>query len=74
MQGVLIDDHRIHVDFSQSVRIPYPQPLLHTQAKSLYRYLGFLTLGEMQPTQSVLYKVVVLGGSRIWRKNDNTEL
>ena len=22
MQGVLIDDHRIHVDFSQSVSLP----------------------------------------------------
>ena len=27
MQGVLIDDHRIHVDFSQSVRAP-SSPLL----------------------------------------------
>lgn len=26
MQGVLIDDHRIHVDFSQSVRVVPPEP------------------------------------------------
>jgi hypothetical protein len=48
MQGVLIDDHRIHVDFSQSVREAPPR---YTVADGMSRFLSSLTLGEIQRTQ-----------------------
>ncbi len=41
MQGVLIDDHRIHVDFSQSVRNPAPE------SRTTLTRLGFKTIRQM---------------------------
>lgn len=61
MQGVLIDDHRIHVDFSQSVRAA--PTVFRIYAELMYRYLGFQTPGETQQIQSVLKKEVALGAS-----------
>src|SRR5437588_11298671 len=47
MDGVLIDDHRIHVDFSQSVRTSLYQQILHGVITCLLlRYLNFPTHGE----------------------------
>ena len=46
MQGVLIDDHRIHVDFSQSVCKVPKSPLVHITDR-IYRFLGFPTNGEL---------------------------
>lgn len=36
MQGVLIDDHRIHVDFSQSVSVPYMFHMFRLRLSLLY--------------------------------------
>lgn len=44
MQGVLIDDHRIHVDFSQSVGKQSAR--IMNDADSSYRFLDFLLPGE----------------------------
>ena len=46
MQGVLIDDHRIHVDFSQSVRRFKPPRLPMTDRNR--RFHGFRTNGEVR--------------------------
>jgi len=51
MQGVLIDDHRIHVDFSQSVREASSTDIV---ADVLSRFLSFLILGELQRTRREL--------------------
>lgn len=44
MQGVLIDDHRIHVDFSQSVR----EASSRENVAYMSRFLSFQTLGELR--------------------------
>lgn len=66
MQGVLIDDHRIHVDFSQSVRLSI---ILHTTMIRLTRLLdrcpNFQIHGEPQQTRSGLEVEVALVASQI---------
>lgn len=42
MQGVLIDDHRIHVDFSQSVSVPYMFHLPRFQLSPLHMELDII--------------------------------
>lgn len=49
MQGVLIDDHRIHVDFSQSVGAPV---LLCLLLALLTSYAGFETAGKLATRHS----------------------
>lgn len=44
------------------------------QAKLYHRYLACQIHGENKPTPSVPTKAVALGGSQIWRRNDNIEL
>ncbi len=66
MQGVLIDDHRIHVDFSQSVSsyLRFLFKLMFSVFPLLTnnRCLNCRTTGEMQLYQSGAHKEVVLVG------------
>lgn len=66
MQGVLIDDHRIHVDFSQSVRLSV---ILHTTMIRLTRLWdrcpNFQIHGGPQQTRSGLEVEVALVASQI---------
>ncbi|KAL8723179.1 MAG: hypothetical protein Q9225_000445 [Loekoesia sp. 1 TL-2023] len=71
MQGVLIDDHRIHVDFSQSVRFIVPHTTLHRLISP--RFQGFQIPGGKQRIQSALNKLADLAALRVWRRSDSTE-
>jgi hypothetical protein len=71
MQGVLIDDHRIHVDFSQSVGV-----LAHAPPEDIADYSRLqnsLTVGDRQLCQSVLAREAALVGYLAWRRNGNIE-
>lgn len=55
MQGVLIDDHRIHVDFSQSVSIPYIFHPSRFQLSLLYTsWYYFSACGEIPNPSFIL--------------------
>lgn len=72
MQGVLIDDHRIHVDFSQSV-----SPHFITSVSAVLtiskRCPNYLIPGGMLRTQNVQDRVVDLVESLILRRSGSTE-
>lgn len=74
MQGVLIDDHRIHVDFSQSVSIRRPSCLIRLMLNRWRRFLNCRKVGEPLPTKKDPKTEVALEARRIWRGNDSTEL
>ena len=71
MQGVLIDDHRIHVDFSQSVC--YSRIIAGSYSEHISRSLDSRTLGEMQQIRNVQDKAAASVAFQISRKNDNIE-
>lgn len=72
MQGVLIDDHRIHVDFSQSVR---PHFIISISAVLTVskRCPNCLIPGGMLRTQNVQDRVVDLVESLVLRRSGSTE-
>lgn len=77
MQGVLIDDHRIHVDFSQSVRVDLPALAAHffplnDSLTMQSRFPNCLRAGEMPPSPSADSEAV----SAVWqilKRNASTE-
>ena len=72
MQGVLIDDHRIHVDFSQSVS-GKGSSLLY-KADRLRRFQGSQTSGGMLRTQSEPRAKEVSGGFQPLRRSGSSGL
>lgn len=72
MQGVLIDDHRIHVDFSQSVRprLIISVSVVLTVSK---RCPNYLIPGGMLRTQNVQDRVVDSVESLVLRRSGSTE-
>ena len=73
MQGVLIDDHRIHVDFSQSVGLPGRISTHRSSAETKYRSRNYPTIGEWRLQPSVDNEVVALVASLVSRRSDNTK-
>ena len=71
MDNVLIDDHRIHVDFSQSVSLSNSLNLLRL---TMSRSRGFRIHGEQPQTQRDHDTGVALGASRAWRSGVNIEV
>jgi peptidyl-prolyl cis-trans isomerase-like 4 len=71
MQGVLIDDHRIHVDFSQSVMIPPTQCFISVTYFKL-RSPSSQIVGELRQTRSGQSKAVDLVVYPVWRRNATT--
>ena len=71
MQGVLIDDHRIHVDFSQSVSAKLHTP---TVAHCLMypRFRDCRIHGEPPPIRKGQSSPVGSAGFPAWRKSGNT--
>ena len=73
MQGVLIDDHRIHVDFSQSVRrVQYP--VLAVQLIFLIRSPSYRIHGEQQQIQKERADMVDSAAYRVSKRNGSTGL
>ena len=70
MQDVLIDDHRIHVDFSQSVGDLQSDLSLRL---TWNRFQSFPTLGGRLLTRNVLVMLVVLVVYLAWRRSASTE-
>ena len=72
MQGVLIDDHRIHVDFSQSVRAPHHHSFPKTNMLIHPRYPSYPKAGAipLSPSADREVDLVVLP---TLKRNDNTE-
>lgn len=71
MQSVLIDDHRIHVDFSQSVSafvVSQKARLISKTRSPNYQILG----GQLQTKGELLREVLV--AFQASKKEDNTEL
>jgi peptidyl-prolyl cis-trans isomerase-like 4 len=71
MQGVLIDDHRIHVDFSQSVSATCS--LLGLSSNSENRSPSFPMAGGRRPTRNELIDQVALEASRVSKRGGNIE-
>lgn len=72
MQGVLIDDHRIHVDFSQSVSAHFIISVSAVLTISK-RCPNYLIPGGMLRTQNVQDRVVDLAESLVLRRRGSTE-
>jgi RNA recognition motif-containing protein len=73
MQGVLIDDHRIHVDFSQSVSSISYSILLSCNANHLHRCQSCPTAGVMPLFPSEVHRGVALVVWPVWRRSASTE-
>ena len=71
MQGVLIDDHRIHVDFSQSVSASRRSG--DFDLLKLYRYQDYRTSGGLLPTQNVPRMEVDLVVSLVSKRSVSSE-
>ena len=72
MQGVLIDDHRIHVDFSQSVCSFHAHPVSTTDRTN--RYHAFQTNGVLLQIPNEPNMEAVLVALRVWRRRDTSGL
>jgi RNA recognition motif-containing protein len=70
MQDVLIDDHRIHVDFSQSVSVA---ALSNSTYLMLDRSRSFLTPGAHLRIAKELVKGVGLAAYLVWRRKGSIE-
>lgn len=73
MQGVLIDDHRIHVDFSQSVSATKSLAPDRVRAKRGSRYRNCRIAGEQLPIPSAHGRVEVSVASPAWKRSGNTK-
>lgn len=72
MQGVLIDDHRIHVDFSQSVSLPDSSTPSQPLFANSHRYPNCRRAGAMPPSRNAVVSAEDLVVLILWNKNANT--